>query len=216
MKKNLFFCSTCGDMKIIAYKYEKKDGKIDLIIKCKCLKDQEKTSYTIENFIKNNYISVPSLKCKSHNTQFTNWCKNCKINICNKCLSNHKSHKLVKLSSILIDKKDITFLENKIFDFQSNLLAKQKKVEKIDNSKNQEDQEFLKNFQRYKEINSKEIEFVTKLKDLYLFLLKNNMICYQIARNLEYIIKKLSFTFIKNEYSDNLDKDLIEKDNFIE
>ena len=185
----MFFCSKCGDIKIITYKYEKTDGKIDLIIKCKCLKDREKTSYTIKNFIKNNYKSEPRLKCKSHNIQFIYWCKNCSINICHKCLSNHKLHKLIKLSSRLIDKKDITSLENKIIDFQAKLLAKQKKVKEIENIKSQEDQEFLINFQKYKEINSKEIEFVTKLKDLYLFLLKNNMICYQIIRNLEYIIK---------------------------
>ena len=181
MDKNfIFFCSTCGFMKIITYKYEKKDGKIDLIIKVKCLKDRERNSYKIENFLNNNYISVPRLRCKSHNTQFIYWCKNCNINICHKCLSNHKLHKLVKLSSILIDKKNITSLENKIIDFQAKLLAKQKKVEEVENIKSQEDQEFLINFQKYKEINSKEIEFVTKLKYLYLFLLKNNMICYQI------------------------------------
>jgi len=214
MDKNfIFFCSTCGGMKILSYKYENADGKIDLIIKCKCLKDRERTNYTIDNFINNNYISVPRLICKSHNTQYTNWCKNCNINICNKCISSHSSHKLVKLSSILINEKDITSLENKIIDFQGKLLAKTKKVEEIEKFKSKENQEFLINFKNFKKINSKEIEFVTKLKDLYLFLLKNNMICYQIAKNLEYIINKLSFSFIKNEYSDNLDKELNEKDN---
>ena len=212
MNKNfIFFCSECEGMKIVTYKYEKKGGKIDLIIECNCLKDQEKISYTIENFLNNNYFAVPRLICKMHNTQFSNWCINCNINICERCLSNHNSHKLIKLSSILIDKKDITSLENKIIDFQEKLLAKQKKVEEIENFKNEEEKEFLVNFQNYKEINSKEIEFVTKLKDLYLFLLKNNMICYQIVRNLLYIINQLSFTFEKNEYNDNLDKELIEK-----
>ena len=211
-----FFCSTCEVMKIITYKYEKKNDKIDLIIKVKCLKDRERKSYTIENFLNNNYIYIPRLKCKSHDDQFSYWCKNCNINICNKCLFNHKLHKLVKLSSILIDKKNITSLENKIIDFQAKLLVKQKKVEEIEKIKSQEDQEFLTNFQKYKEINSKEIEFVTKLKDLYLFLLKDNKICYQIIRNLEYIINKLSFSFVKNEYSDNLDKELNEKDNIVD
>jgi len=214
MDKNfIFFCSTCGGMKILSYKYENADGKIDLVIKCKCLKDREKSSYTIDNFINNNYISKPRLICKSHNTQYTNWCKNCNINICNKCLSNHKLHKLVKLSSILINKKDITSLENKIIDFKGKLLAKTKKVKEMEKFKSQENQEFLINFKNFKKINLKEIEFVTKLKDLYLFLFKNNMICYQIIKNLEYIINKLSFSFIKNEYSDNLDKELNEKDN---
>ena len=217
MDKNfIFFCSTCRGMKILSYKYENADGKIDLVIKCKCLKDREKSSYTIDNFINNNYISKPRLICKSHNTQYTNWCKNCNINICNKCISSHKSHKLVKLSSILINKKDITSLENKIIDFQDKLLVKKKKVEEIENLKSQEDQEFLINFQNYCYINSKEIELVTKLKELYLFLLKNNMICYQIIINLKYIIDKLNFSFIKNEYSDILDKELKEKDNIVD
>ena len=217
MDKNfIFFCSTCGDMKLITYKYEKKDGKINLIIKCKCLKDREKVSYSIDNFLNNNYIAVPRLRCKLHNVQYTNWCKNCNINICDKCRSKHNTHKLVKLSSILVDKKDITSLENKIIDFHAKLLARQKKVGEIENFKNQEEQEFLINFQNYKEINFKEIEFITKLKDLYLFLLKNNMICYQIIRNLKYIIDKLSFSFVKNEYSDNLNNELNEKDNIVD
>ena len=74
MDKNfIFFCSACGGMKIITYKYEKKDGKIDLIIKCKCIKDREKVNYTIENFINNNYKSEPTLICKLHNSQYTIW-----------------------------------------------------------------------------------------------------------------------------------------------
>ena len=212
MDKNnlIFFCSKCEGMTIVTYKYEKKGSKIDLIIKCHCLKDREIISYTIENFLNNNLVSVPRLICKFHKTQFTNWCINCNINICDKCLSNHNSHKLVQLSSILIDKKDITSLENKIIYFQEKLLAKQKKVEEIENFNNEEEKEFLLNFQNYKDINSKEIEFVTKLKDLYLFLLKSNMICYQIIRNLRFIISQLS------SYNDNLDKKLIEKDDIVD
>ena len=215
MEENyIYFCSKCGGMKIIAYKYEKKNGKFDLIIKCNCLKDNEKNKYTIENFLNNNHIAAPVLTCNLHKTQFTNWCMNCNINICDICLYYHYSHKLIELSSILIDKIDITSLENKIIDFQEKLLAKQKKVDEIENYQNEEEKEFLINFQNYKEINSKEIEFVTKLKDLYLFLLKNNMICYQIVRNFQYII----YQFVKNEneYHNNLDKKLIEKDNIVD
>ena len=41
------------------------------------------------------------------------------------------------------------------------------------------------------------------------------MICYQIIRNLKYIIDKLSFLFVKNEYS-NLNNELNENDNIVD
>ena len=90
MNKNLIlFCDTCGEMKRISYKY----SQDNLIITCQCLKEQKNRNYQIDLFLNNKYKSSPVLKCKEHNSSFSYWCENCKINFCDKCLPKHNNHK---------------------------------------------------------------------------------------------------------------------------
>ena len=45
MNKNLIlYCDTCGDMKVISYKY----SNDDLLINCECIKEKRKRNYPID------------------------------------------------------------------------------------------------------------------------------------------------------------------------
>ena len=209
----IYFCSTCGDMKFITYKYI--EGNLHII--CECKKENIKNRYTIELFLKNDYISKPILNCISHNLSFSYWCNNCNSNICEKCLIMHKNHQAIKLSTQLINNKDISSFVNNVLNFQRKLNEKKKKIDenKIFNQK--EELQFLNNFYKFYNFNSHQIALVQKMKGIYLSLLQNNNICYQIILNLKYLIGKLNLKFTEenksiyqNDKSNNEIKDIID------
>ena len=187
-KNQILFCDTCGEMKMINYKYVKDD----LLINCECVKERKKRSHPIELFLNNKYKSTAKLKCQQHNSSFTQWCETCKINICENCLNLHNYHKLIKLSSIIINNNDINDLEKKIKDFGEKLEQKKKVVEEKKLFNQKEENEFFINFNKYYNLNINEISFVRFIKEQYDYLLKNNTICYQIIINLKYLIDKLN------------------------
>ena len=204
MNKNLIlYCDTCGDMKKISYKY----FNDDLLINCECIKEKKKRNYPIDLFLNNKYKSNPILKCKQHNTSFTYWCEYCKINLCEKCLTNHNNHKKVKLSSLLICVNDVNNLEKKVKDFETKLYQKKKIIEEKNIFNRKEEMEFFVNFNKYYNLNIREISFVRYIKDQYQYLIKNNMYCYQIILNLKYILTKLNFFLVNNVFSDTLKKE---------
>ena len=184
----IFFCNVCGEMKLITYKYIANN----LHINCDCKKDNKKRCYSVELFLKNNYKSKPKLKCNIHNLSFSYWCNNCNHNICEKCFLMHKNHNIIKIYSKLINNNDIILFQNKIMNFQKKLLEKNKIIneKKIFNQK--EENEFLNNFYKYYKLNCYEISFAQRVKDLYLYLLKNNIICYHMIINLNYLIEKIN------------------------
>ena len=204
MNKNLIlYCDTCGDMKKISYKY----FNDDLLINCECIKEKKKRNYPIDLFLNNKYKSNPILKCKQHNTSFTYWCENCKINICEKCITNHQNHKKIKLSSLLICVNDVNNLEKKVIDFEAKLQQKKKIIEEKNIFNQKEEMEFFVNFNKYYNLNIREIAFVRYIKEQYQYLIKNNMYCYQIILNLKYILTKLNFFLVNNVFSDTLKKE---------
>ena len=204
MNKNLIlYCDTCGDMKKISYKY----FNDDLLINCECIKEKKKRNYPIDLFLNNKYKSNPILKCKQHNTSFTYWCENCKINICEKCITNHQNHKKIKLSSLLICVNDVNNLEKKVIDFEAKLQQKKKIIEEKNIFNQKEEMEFFVNFNKYYNLNIREIAFVRYIKDQYQYLIKNNMYCYQLILNLKYILTKLNFFLVNNVFSDTLKKE---------
>ena len=204
MNKNLIlYCDTCGDMKKISYKY----FNDDLLINCECIKEKKKRNYPIDLFLNNKYKSNPILKCKQHNASYTYWCENCKINICEKCLTNHQNHKKIKLSSLLICVNDVNNLEKKVIDFEAKLQQKKKIIEEKNIFNQKEEMEFFVNFNKYYNLNIREIAFVRYIKDQYQYLIKNNMYCYQIILNLKYILTKLNFFLVNNVFSDTLKKE---------
>ena len=204
MKKNLIlFCNICGEMKKITYKYIKDD----LNIICECLKDHKKENHSIELFLNNDYKSKQKLKCREHNASFSFWCKNCNMNICGKCLNNHNNHKMLKISSLIVSSSDINVLEYKVNEFEIKLQKKKKIVEEKKIFNQNEEKEFFINFQKYYNLNINEIKFVRFIKEQYQYLLKNNLLCYQIIINLKYLLQKLDFFLVKNVYSSTLKKE---------
>ena len=204
MNKNLIlFCDTCGEMKMISYKY----SQDNLIITCQCLKEQKNRNYQIDLFLNNKYKSSPLLKCKEHNSSFSYWCENCKINFCDNCLSKHNNHKNIKLSSLLINSDDINNLEKKVKDFGEKLEQKKKIVQEKQIFNQKEENEFFVNFNKYYNLNINEIAFVKFIKDQYDYLLKNQFICYQIIMNLKYLIEKLINSSVNETLGDTNKKD---------
>ena len=67
-----------------------------------CSYKQDKINNKINNFSKN-YI------CEIHNELFISYCEDCKINICMKCMKEHKSHNhnIIYYWDILPDKNDL-------------------------------------------------------------------------------------------------------------
>ena len=75
--------------------------------------------------IKNNY-PIFDFNCKLHNQNIIYYCKNCKLNICEKCLNQHSSHQFIHFSKIGLNDEEINQI--KILD---------KEIEKNINSINQ-------------------------------------------------------------------------------
>ena len=189
---------------MISYKY----SQDNLIITCQCLKEQKNRNYQIDIFLNNKYKSIPKLKCKEHNSSFSYWCENCKINFCDKCLSKHNNHKNIKLSSLLISSNDINNLEKKVKEFGEKLEQKKKIVQEKQIFNQKEENEFFINFNKYYNLNINEISFVKFIKEQYDYLLKNQIICYQIIINLKYLIDKFNSSIENSSLSDNKDEEI--------
>ena len=46
-------------------------------------------------------------KCKLHNQDIIYYCKNCKLNICEKCINQHSSHQFIHFSKIGLNNEKI-------------------------------------------------------------------------------------------------------------
>ena len=182
----------------------------NLHINFECIKEEKKSTESIESFLNDNkYKSNPRLICNLHKSQYTNWCTFCNLNICDKCLSQHNSHQLIKLSSILINNNDIDLFQIKVTNFHARLNEKKRVIDEKNIFNEKQENEFLNNFQKYYKLNICQIAFVQKIKELYLYLIQNNMICYQIIMNLKYLIDSVKGMLSKEKESISFDKSII-------
>ena len=62
-----------------------------------------------------------NLICKQHSQQFNSYCSNCKSNICNLCLNEHESHKIVSFLDIGLTHLELKQLENLINELNDNI-----------------------------------------------------------------------------------------------
>ncbi len=74
-------------------------SKCNKFVCLQCLMNKHKLSkgHKFENL--NKYDSL----CKIHFNSFSSYCKNCKKNICELFNNEHKEHKLIGLSSIIVE-----------------------------------------------------------------------------------------------------------------
>jgi len=142
--------------------------------------------------------NIFNFKCKFHNQNMIHYCKNCKLNICEKCLNQHSSHQFIHFSNIGLNNEEIN---------QIDILFKG--IEKNINSFNQlknEIQSFLNEMKIIKEnISIYENDEKNNYKKYYIDILKkiNNQLENKI--NINFINLKGN-NFIICEYNIKKDK----------
>ena len=72
----------------------------------KYYKNEYKSEYNIIDYEYRFYI------CNKHNNKYISYCKNCNMNLCNKCENEHKNHKIQILREIKINNKRIEEISN--------------------------------------------------------------------------------------------------------
>ena len=129
--EDLYIC-LCPKCKIIPF-IEFGEKKTSIFFTCLCQFQQKIDIKVFFNKKKKQYIvknddSVESsffksaitnddyeeLRCKKHHVTFKYFCKTCFVNICEKCVSNHKFHELIDLETIKIDNEKLNEIITKI------------------------------------------------------------------------------------------------------
>jgi len=111
---------------------DQNDSSMNTCISCEnelcllCSYKQDKKINNINNNLKN-YI------CDIHNELFISYCKDCKINICMKCIKEHKNHNIVYYWDILPDKAELL---KKLEEFKYEIDTYKKYIEDLINKLN--------------------------------------------------------------------------------
>ena len=114
----------------------------DLLQKMLKINENERLSwneYFIHNFFqtkKENQIDFPffNFKCKFHsNNELNFYCCDCKINLCENCLIEHKSHKLFSFNDIGLNESETIKMDNILQQIENNLIKLNKLKERIIN-----------------------------------------------------------------------------------
>ena len=216
------FCKTCKDMPLIRFSFIK-EGKILVIIKCKCGKIFHDVSTFIADYTD---ILKTDIDTKTKNEPKIIHSDNNLIYFCETCFRNiykelnseneyhkHKDHKLIKLdkNKPLITKEEfekitqkLKLAENKILNYlpeMRDMLLKDCK-----NDKERKEIEHLAEFNLYR--NNLLLSFLKLVYNLYITHKKNNTLTYQIIHNL-----KSNCDYNLNKY--NLDLKNICKERFV-
>ena len=128
--------------------------------------------------------------CKSHEEPFSAWCTICKNNLCHKCIARQQPHKhdyslfAIYLNNFLGNRE---IIKNKISEiiYLINICGKNQKIKKG--------------------TISLMILVIDLLKIFFNFFYIQNIICYQVLKNFEYLIKYIDE--FKNSYKNILFKD---------
>ena len=156
---------------------------------CKlCLQNHNIKNHNIIEYNKRYYI------CNNHEKEFISYCKDCKINLCEKCEKDHYKHKII-MYKMEVNKIKINEMKNKLNDTK----------EKINDFKKQID--ILNKIYNYSIIKLK-----NNLED-YIYLI-NKMIYYlDNLKNYETIQNVINFKLelIDKDINNFLDNDLKEK-----
>ena len=205
-KNEFYFCFNCN---------------MNLCPLCMKKHNENNIKHLIVNYDNKNY------KCKIHNEQFIEYCKQCKENVCFLCQLTHKDHKnIVNLQNIMIEKEQlikefkdseklienikqfIEELKNKLNDFMNNLniLYKVNKsfVDNYDIRKR--NYESFHNIQEIKKDNDKLIKELKSIINENLLNIKiNNLftIYEQMGKNIEEKIYETGERYI-GEMQNNL------------
>ena len=87
-------------------------------IEFRCINNNHKLKMTIKEFIDKmkfyNNKNINNDTCKTHNTNFERYCKNCKKHLCRECLisSDHIGHNIYNISEYQPSKTELNIIEN--------------------------------------------------------------------------------------------------------
>ena len=172
-------CSKCNNKK-------SDDLSFFYCFKCKnficgnCINEHKKNNKEHIQFPIENYDGC----CKEHNNSYSDYCKDCRKNICSICQKNHLTHNILDLSNIIFDEKDEIINEiNKIKDINNKINEIQNKINEL--------------FNKIKNNISNKVDFVNSLLYTYQYQQKYNNLNYYAINNL----KLDKNYYIKNEYS---------------
>ena len=130
---------------------------------CLSCKSNYESSHNIISYNHKNYI------CENHQKYYNSYCQNCKINICNLCITSHQNHEIIKFNDKFskIDNiiKEFNEIRGKIDELYDNIeqvkekidIKKYKNIPKLEN----ESEIF------YNNINSSEKSNDEKMKEIY-------------------------------------------------
>ena len=141
---------------------------------------------------KNNYFSKDYI-CKKHIELYSSYCKECKNNICMKCVKEHKNHNIIYYGEIIPDKGDLL---NKLKDFRKEIDIYNKDIIELINKLNNVKENLEKLYNIYSEM-------INKYDDQY----RN----YEIFMSLNTINNNIIINDIKEINNISLFKDKIEK-----
>ena len=209
-------CRKCNEMPLIKFSFIK-EGKIIVIINCKC----GRTFHDISTFIaeytnilklNKNKNSINSKNKPQSDKNLIYWCETCFQNIYNELNQKHKGHILIK-----IDKNFPIITEKEFEKITEKLKLAENKIKKyliemkdmlLNDCKNESERkeiDFLSETNMY--LNDILLKFLKLVYNLYLINKKNNTLTYQIIQNL-----KLNCDYNLNKY--NLDLKNISKERF--
>ena len=99
---------------------------IDLLKKMLTIKTEERISwnnYFNHSFFKKKIFSEFNVICKTHSEELNHYCKSCKINICEKCLNEHRliSHEIIPFLKIGLNNNENNEFLNVMEEIDSNL-----------------------------------------------------------------------------------------------
>ena len=181
-KNQIFQCLDC----------KKKNNDSNYCAFC-LFKDFEKNNHK-------NFIAYNKNKCKIHNMYFSDYCKNCRKNICIECYknSNHVDHDIFSYIKNVFNEHEILELEKQINEKSEKTINLIVKIEEW-----------------FREIKRKTYELIQNLKDeldLYKTILLNynrDILNYRYVQN---------FIFFKNFFQNSMDKNenLIQFENKID
>ena len=111
-----FICEICNRSDKCNYFFRCLSCETNICFKCQLYHDK---THNIINYNKLDYI------CEIHNMDYNNYCINCKKNICQLCINEHKNHKIITLNDSSSDnnikKSKINELRNTIDTFNRNI-----------------------------------------------------------------------------------------------
>ena len=173
---NLIFCSKCK---------KKYNNEIDNFFYCgKC------KIFYCENCKEKNHIQINLHKfdsfCVEHDDKIISYCEICLKNLCIYCQNEHnKNHKILSLSNLLLNNKEIENYSNQLNKASNHLKKIEKICVEIIKKLNIKIEEIKNNFELFKNINNLQINFAKNILEILKQKNSKRELNYEIIMNVK-------------------------------